>query len=95
MTDIEVTEAKVTYTTKELLKRIDDRFERLEQLASEATTRHEFFALESRVATLEEGRAVMHAVGAEKAALFSRTDKLLGFIIGVGLLALNIYSVTH
>lgn len=54
---IEIRESKVTYTTKELLARIDQRMERLEQAATAAATRVELEHLEARVSRLEEIRS--------------------------------------
>ena len=44
----------VVYSTKELLERIDQRFERLEHIVQGVVVRPEFVALESRVVTLEQ-----------------------------------------
>ena len=82
--NIDVTEAKVTYTTKELLTRIDARFERLEGLVTNRPTRAEFVRVESRLATVEEEqtgiRAATLALKEDKTSRFNRTDKL---VIGV------------
>ena len=79
--DIEITEAKVTYTTKELLKRIDDRFERLESLVTNQPTRLEFDALYGRVALIETEqvglRRVATALKDDKASRFNKQDKLV------------------
>ena len=84
--DIEVTEAKVTYTTKELLKRIDDRFERLESMVTGAPTRAELDHIDTRVTTLEREavalRATAQALSTEKTQRWSRNEKFAAISFG-------------
>jgi len=85
--DIEVTEAKVTYTTKELLKRIDDRFERLESMVTGAPTRSEVDHIDARVSALESEavvlRATAQALSTEKTQRWSRNEKLAAVSFGM------------
>jgi tetrahydromethanopterin S-methyltransferase subunit G len=80
--DIEVREAKVSYTTKELLQRIDDRFERLEGIAQGMARREDVERIESRVEALEkeagEVRAVATALLTTGKDRFTRNEKLFG-----------------
>lgn len=95
--DIEVTEAKVTYTTKELLKRIDDRFERLELLAQSAPTRPEFDSVVGRLQHIETEavalRAVATALKEDKSSRFNRADKLVLGAFALVSLVLNIMAL--
>jgi hypothetical protein len=80
-------EAQVTYTTKELLQRIDHRFDRLEILAEGAATRTEVEALGKRVSALEQDASGTKAVA--KALLesgkdrWSRNEKIAGLALGI------------
>jgi len=82
--DVAVAEARVTYTTKELLQRIDTRFEHLERLAESGTPRMEHVILIGRVDKLErdsEGtKAVATALLASGKDRFSRNEKVAGMI---------------
>jgi len=87
VSEVEITEAKVTYTTKELLRSIDERFARLESLVTNQPTRGEFDLVVSRLAQIEDEqiavRAVAKALKEDKTSRFNRTDKLV-----IGLFAL-------
>jgi hypothetical protein len=102
--DIEVTEAKVTYTTKELLRRIDDRFERLEGLVTNVPTRTEFDHLDGRVGRLEaEGLKMTAATSAVAQAQavsdkrgekrWTRGEKIVGIVFVAFTTALNILAL--
>lgn len=89
--DFNINEAKVTYTTKELLIKIDQRFDKLESLAQAAPTRDDVLALTDRVQLLETGvqlletdasaiKAVALALKNDKSSRFNKTDKV---VIGV------------
>jgi hypothetical protein len=98
LTDIEVTEAKVTYTTKELLARIDQRFERLEQMAQNAPTRVEVDHIDKRVASLEvaaiELRATASALAADKVGRWSRNEKIYIAFTTLIMIVLNVFSLS-
>ena len=84
-------EAQVVYTTKELLLRIDHRFDRLESLAEGAATRVEVETLGKRVNALEQDASGTKAVA--KALLesgkdrFTKNEKLVG--LGIAALAVT------
>lgn len=92
--DIEVTEARVTYTTKELLKRIDDRFERLESMVTGAPTRGEFDHVDARVTALEEEavhlRITAAALAADKKQRWTRNEKMAGATFATVNIAINL-----
>jgi hypothetical protein len=96
--EIEVTEARVTYTTKELLKRIDDRFERMEILVQSAPTRPEFDHLDARVSRLEEDAVKIAAVAAalneSSKKRWTATEKIVGLTFVAANLLLNL-AIVH
>ena len=98
--DYEIREARVTYTTKELLERIDGRLERLEEGMTGMVTHAEFSRLESRVGavelrmderlgTVEDKMMVVDAINANKAALFSRREKIIGVVLALATIGLQ------
>jgi len=95
--DIDVVESRITYTTKELLQRIDDRFERLEAMYASAPTRSEFTIVVNRLSALEEEqvkvRAVAVALKEDKSETFSRRDKLVGMLLAVIALSVQVFAV--
>ena len=70
---LKVQESTVTFTTKELLQRIDHRFDRLEELAESAATRADLEAIVQRVNALEQDASGTKAVA--KALLESGKDR--------------------
>ena len=94
--DIAISESKVTYTTKELLIRIDDRFERLESLYSNMPTRAEFALLAERVAAhddeLAANRAVAKALKDNKSDTWTRRDKIVGVLLAAVALTVQVYA---
>lgn len=77
---IEIREAKVTYTTKELLARIDGRMERLEHAVMSAATRAELERLEARVTHLEDVRQRQERLEQEVLAVQEVTERMETFI---------------
>jgi hypothetical protein len=98
MNDFDVTEAKVTYTTKELLLRIDQRFERLEQMAQNAPTRIEVDHIDTRVASLESEaitlRATAEALKGERIGRWTRNEKVYIAITTFVMVVLNVFSLS-
>lgn len=96
--NIEVTESKVTYTTKELLIRIDDRFDRLERLAADMPTRAEFSILTATVQAhddeLAANRAVAKALKENNDSTFTRRDKLVGAVLAVLALTVQVWAAS-
>ena len=92
-------EAQVTYTTKELLQRIDHRFDRLENLAEGAATRAEVDTLVKRLNALEQDASGTKAVA--KALLesgkdrWSKNEKLVGMGIASVALTPSIVAVIN
>lgn len=97
--DFHVTEAKVTYTTKELLIRIDQRFDRLESLVTNAPSRSELQILDGRVSQLETDavsiKAVAVALQGNKESRFNKQDKLVLGMFGFITTVLNVLAVTN
>lgn len=97
--DFDVQEARVTYTTKELLTRIDHRFDRLEVLAEGAATRSEVTTLAGRVDNLERDSAGTKAVA--KALLesaegrWSKNEKLAGGVVALVAVVPSIIAIAH
>ena len=83
--DYDVQEARVTYTTKELLARIDHRFDRLEVLAEGAATRAEVTTLAKRVDNLEQDsagtKAVARALLESDEGRWSKNEKIAGGVV--------------
>jgi len=82
-----VQEASVVYTTKELLLKIDRRFDRLEALAEGSFTRAEGETLGRRVNALEQDASGTKAVA--KALLesgkdrWSKNEKVAGLVVAI------------
>jgi tetrahydromethanopterin S-methyltransferase subunit G len=97
--DAEITEAKVTYTTKELLQRIDDRFDRLEHIAESAASRTDMEKVIVRVDKLErdsEGtKAVAKALLLDGKDRWSRNEKIAGLLVAIVALAPSVTTLVH
>jgi predicted ABC-type transport system involved in lysophospholipase L1 biosynthesis ATPase subunit len=95
----EVVESKITYTTKELLSRIDKRFEHLESIAEAAATRSEMYMVTARVDKLErdsEGtKAVATALLNSGKDRFSRNEKVIGLVFASVALAPSIAAIIN
>jgi hypothetical protein len=92
--DVSIADAKVVYTTKELLLRIDKRFDRLEDFAANAATRADVDKIEQhldkveqRVGALEQDasgtKAVAKALLDDGANRWSKNEKVAGLLIGI------------
>jgi len=97
--DYDVTEGKVTYTTKELLARIDGRFEHLESIAEAAATRTELYMVTARVDKLErdsEGtKAVATALLNSGKDRWSKNEKIAGLIFAAIALAPSVTTIVQ
>lgn len=95
--DVNVIEAKVTYTTKELLQRIDDRFDHLELVVGSAATREYVESVVSRVDKLErdsEGtKAVAKALLADGKERWTRNEKIAALVFGAVALTPSVQSI--
>lgn len=94
--DFNLVESKVTYTTKELLQRIDARFERLETLYATAPTRGEFDLAVARLAKVEDevvrNRTVTDTLKKERQESFSRRDKTVGAVLALVAVGVQVYA---
>lgn len=97
--DVTVIEAKVTYTTKELLQGIYDRFDHLELVAESAASRESVDRVANRVDKLEreaEGtKAVASALLAAGKARWTRNEKLAALVFAAVALAPSIQSIVN
>lgn len=99
MTDFEVQESAVIYSTKEIVERIDKRLDHLESISESAFTRIEGSALAARVGILETDasgtKAVAKALLASGKDRFSRNEKIVGLVFGVVALVPSITSIVN
>jgi hypothetical protein len=96
---VSVQDAKVVYTTKELLERIDKRFDRLEDFAANAATRSDVVALEGRVSALEQDasgtKAVAKALLEDGKNRWSKNEKIAGMLVGLVAVAPSVAALAH
>lgn len=90
-TSADVKEARVVFTTKELLSGIHDRLTSLEQLAREGVSRAEFEKLDQRVEDLEQSRLVQQTLDSSKTRAWTVREKI---ILGVFALITTVLNVT-
>jgi hypothetical protein len=95
----EAKESSVTFTTKELLQRIDTRFDRLESLAEASASRVDLMIVTNRISALEQDASGTKAVA--KALLesgkdrFSRNEKMAGLLFGVVALTPSVIAIIN
>lgn len=93
--DYSVKEARVSFTTKELLTRIDDRLDRIETAVGNMPTRPEFQSLADRTVVLELWRATVEGEKKQRRYAFTRRDKIIATVIAMSLLLLNVLQSLH
>lgn len=92
---VEIRESKVTYTTKELLQRIDGRLDSIERQVGDVPSRKEFDHLESRIDGLEAYRLTLETAAKLRHDTFGYREKIIGIAVAVVLLAVNALTAFH
>lgn len=93
--DINVQEARVTYSTKELLRDIHSRLDRIDNAVSNIPTRAEMDHMEKRLVHVETWKIQQEAVRVDRSVQFGKREKAISAGIAVTLLILQILTITH
>jgi len=93
--EFDVKEARVTYSTKELLSRIDERLDRIEVAMTESPTRREFNALNERLTKVELWRTATEAVVKDRTMHLTGTQAALVAAISLAMFVLNVFQAYH
>lgn len=93
--DINIQEARVTYSTKELLKDIHVRLDRIDTAVGSIPTRAEMDHLDKRLMSVEVWRAQQDAIKVDRSVQFGVRERVIGATVAVALLGLNLLQVFH
>ena len=93
--DFDVKEARVVYSTKELLARIDERLDRIEVAMNDAPTRREFVEVERRVGSIEEWRVAAEAVVKDRTMHLTAGQVWVAAVVSVSMFVLNVFQAYH
>ena len=93
--DVNIQEARVTYSTKELLKDIHTRLDRIDTAVNNIPTRAEMSQVDQRIGSLETWRAQQEAVRADRSLQFGTRERIVGATVAVALLGLNLLTTFH